>query len=66
LIGEEAVEWIDKLQVPGLMLAGIVIYFLFKQNGQLIGLLSEQRATLAEVTSMLRQICTRAKIGGQE
>lgn len=59
-------EWLDKLQVPGLMLAGVVIYLLFKQNGQLIELLSAQRATLAEVTSMLRQICTKAKIGGQE
>jgi hypothetical protein len=59
-------EWLDKLQVPGLMLAGVVIYLLFKQNGQLIELLSAQRAALAEVTSMLRQICTKAKIGGQE
>jgi hypothetical protein len=59
-------EWIEKLQAPGLILAGIVIYFQFKQSGRLIDLLSEQRATLADVTSMLRQICTRAKIGGQE
>jgi hypothetical protein len=58
--------WIEKLQAPGLILAGLVIYFQFKQSGRLIDLLSEQRGTLADMTSMLRQILARAKIGGQE
>jgi hypothetical protein len=59
-------EWLDKLQVPGLVLAGMVIYFQFKQIDQLVKLMSEQRTALAEVIAMLRQICSQKFTGDRE
>ena len=66
-------SWIEKLQIPGLILAGMVIWLLFKliMKGLdfCMGLLqqvSEQRTVLTEVVTLLRQLCFRVKGGGQE
>jgi hypothetical protein len=66
-------EWIDRLQAPGLILAGAVIYLLYKLLMRLVDFCmqslqhqAEQRATLNEAIGLLRQLCSKAKLGGQE
>jgi hypothetical protein len=64
-------ELLEKLQVPGLILAGIVIflgYRLFSQqlqiNAQLTTQLAEHGAIVREVATQVKLLCQRL-LGGQ-
>ena len=64
-------EFIDKLQVPGLMLAGLVIWWLFrlldsrdKLYDRLAVELSDQGKTLSRMSAILDLICKRNSTGG--
>jgi hypothetical protein len=68
------VDWVEKLQVPGLILAGAVIYGLFRlleRRDELLnrlavevsGELSSHGKTLERVAAILDLLCRKAKAG---
>lgn len=67
-------EWIEKLQAPGLLLAGLVIWWLFqllrdrdKQISEMAAELKSQNIVLVKIATLMDLICrrnTRAEIDG--
>jgi hypothetical protein len=62
------ISWIERLQVPGLIISGVVIVLLFQLMGKLVAFLfdmqkqrTEERVLLSDMTSMLRQLCQRGE-----
>ena len=65
----EILDFIKTLQVPGLILAGIVIYLMYKilmaqldRNSQLANQLSENNATLREMNALISQVCQKVGV----
>ena len=65
-------EWIKLFEVPGLLLAAGVIWMLFRllsrivdQESERLHQRTEERALMAEMATMLRQLC-RADRGKEE
>ena len=61
-------EWIEKLQVPGLILAGIVIWLLFqllRERDRLLQAVSlelaENTKTLVKLATLLDVICRKTR-----
>jgi hypothetical protein len=61
-------EWLDKLQAPGLILAGLVIWLGFRLFLKLLDAVlkmieqrSEDRSLLMEMAGMLRQLCSKER-----
>ena len=57
-------EWLKLFEVPGLLLAAGVIYMLFRllsrivdQESERLQQRTEERALMAEMATMLRQLC---------
>lgn len=65
----EILDFIKTLQVPGLILAGIVIYLMYKilmaqldRNSQLANQLLENNATLREMNALISQVCQKVGV----
>lgn len=66
-------SWVGQLQVPGLILAGGVIVALFALLNKMLAYCvdlqkqrTEERALLAEMANMLRQLCAADRQRGRE